>query len=478
MEELKMAKRYKGKNRQYEYETHNKWNKEKKKYETKWTYIGKVDPTTKIAAPVRVGASKPESLIVDYGNTFILAEYCRLSGFMNLIEVAFGELANILLALVFYRLIEDGGMNMAGEWYRNNYARVCFPCLDLASQRISEYLVQIGNESLWRKFFVLYTQSVYSNNGVVIDSTGLTNDIDISLTALGHHGGEVAKEIRMIMVVDRISGEPLYFRYVAGNIVDVSTLKTTMNELTKLNINANYALLDAGYCSEENIRALYNAQISFLMRVPSGRKVFKESVEKAVPALETIENCVLFGERVLYIKQEKIELCNPENFQGYAYVCLDVKKRAEDITRIMTEALTTKEAPEKTKEKLKTAGIFALISPENLAGNEVLQLYYLRQSAEQIFELSKSYADILPLRVHKEETLRGILMINFIAVAIYKSLNKQLPDNIPLSNALKFMRTQRAKVYEDNSLSPSEPNKRQRLIMEAVSNTVGKFSGA
>jgi len=38
------------------------------------------------------------------------------------------------------------------------------------------------------------------------------------LTALGHHGGESANEIRMIMVVDRESGESLYFRYVAGNI--------------------------------------------------------------------------------------------------------------------------------------------------------------------------------------------------------------------------------------------------------------------
>ena len=64
------------------------------------------------------------------------------------------------------------------------------------------------------------------------------------------------------MVVDRISGEPLYFRYVAGNIVDVSTPKTTMAELSHLSINANYALLDAGYCSEDNIRALYNANIS------------------------------------------------------------------------------------------------------------------------------------------------------------------------------------------------------------------------
>ena len=471
-----MAIRYKGKDNKYAYETHNKWNKDKKKYETKWKYLGIVDPETKIAAPKHTPPENiVEKLIVDYGNTFVLNEYCQLSGFTSLIMSVFGKLANTILALVCYRLIESGGMNMVQAWYDGNYARVCFPDLDLSSQRISDALAQIGDEGLWRKFFKLYTQSVYSNNGVIIDSTGLPNDISISLTALGHHGGEIEKEIRMIMVVDRTSGEPLYFRYVAGNIVDVSTLKTTMKELVSLNINANYALLDAGYCSEENIAALYTANISFLMRIPSGRVIYKDAVEKALPTLETIENCILYGERILHIKCEKVSLY--DEYEGYVYVCLDVKKRADDITRIMTDAINDKEDADKTKSKLKTAGIFALLSPEQIANSEVLQLYYLRQSAEQIFEISKSYADILPLRVHTETTLRGILMINFLAVAIYKNLDKQLPSNIPLSNALKYLRSQKCKIYDEKKVVPSEPNKRQRIILKTIANTVGKFSG-
>jgi transposase len=469
-----MAIRYK-RNGRYAYETHNIWNKDLKKYQTKWKYLGIVDPVTKIATPKSAIAPAKEKLIVDYGNTYVLNEYSRLSGFTSLIVNVFGSLANALLALVFYRLIESGGMNMVQEWYNGNYARICFPNLNLSSQRISEILRQIGDESLWRKFFKLYTQSVYSNNGVIIDSTGLPNDIDISLTALGHHGGEIENEIRMIMVVDRMSAEPLYFRYIAGNIVDVVTLKTTMDELIQLNIQANYALLDAGYCSEENIVALYKSQISFLMRIPSGRLIYKTSVEKALPTLETIENCVIYGRRVLYVKREKIELY--DEYEGYAYVCLDVKKRAEDITRIMTEAINKKEETAKTETKLKTAGIFALLSPDEIPGAELLNLYYLRQSAEQIFEISKSYADILPLRVHQESTLRGILMLNFLAVVVYKSLDRQLPDNIPLSNALKFLRTQKCKVFDNDLVIPGEPNKRQRIILEAVANTVGKFLG-
>ena len=147
-----MAIRYK-KNGRYAYETHNVWNKELKKYQTKWKYLGIVNPETGNATPKSATQSVfGEKLIVDYGNTFALSEYCRLSGFTSLIRSIFGELANTLLALVFYRLIESGGMNMVQDWYNGNYARIYFPGLDLSSQRISEALRQIGDEEIRNRF--------------------------------------------------------------------------------------------------------------------------------------------------------------------------------------------------------------------------------------------------------------------------------------------------------------------------------------
>jgi transposase len=40
---------------------------------------------------------------------------------------------------------------------------------------------------------------------------------------------------------------PIYFRHVAGNIVDVSTLVTTVGELQQYGVSVDYAILDAGY---------------------------------------------------------------------------------------------------------------------------------------------------------------------------------------------------------------------------------------
>lgn len=46
---------------------------------------------------------------------------------------------------------------------------------------------------------------------------------------------------------------PIYFRYVAGNIIDVSTLITTVNELEQYGVSVSHAILDAGYFSEKNV---------------------------------------------------------------------------------------------------------------------------------------------------------------------------------------------------------------------------------
>jgi transposase len=64
-------------------------------------------------------------------------------------------------------------------------------------------------------------------------------------------------EARLLLVVDRLTKMPLFFRYNAGNIVDVTTLRSTIAELDAFGVNVDYAIVDAGYYSEDNVRGLY-----------------------------------------------------------------------------------------------------------------------------------------------------------------------------------------------------------------------------
>ena len=465
-----MAIRYKGGGR-YAYETHNKWNKEKKKYETVWTYLGIVNTDT--GEYQKKQKMKHELLILNYGDSFVLNEFLVNSGLKSMVETIFKRSAQAIFALCFFKLIESAAMQHAATWLEGNYAKIIFPSADLSTQRISDLLKLIGDERLLREFFKRYFEKVYSKGGVIIDSTGLPNDISFPLSAFGHHSGVIERETRLLMVVDKENSQPLYFRYMAGNIVDVTTLQTTVREMAVMGVETNYALIDAGYYSESNISHLYENSISFLIRLPAGRTLFSDLVEKTAQTLETPENRVVYGERVLYMQKIHVNLY--DKHPAFAYVCCDIKRRADETVKLLIEAEEDELSDAEISKKLKKAGIFVLLSATEISVTEVLPLYYLRQSAEHIFQISKTYADILPLRIHSESAFRGILFLNFLTVVLYINFREQLPKNNTVESALKEMRNLMCKVYDDASVITREANKKQRLILEAIANTVGKF---
>ncbi|MCL2458534.1 MAG: transposase [Desulfobulbus sp.] len=114
--------------------------------------------------------------------------------------------------------------------------------------------------------------------GILIDSAGLPNSIDACLTAVNNHNGVICEEMRLVLVVDKRSGKPLFFRYNAGNMPDVSTLWATVLELKALHVDVGMTILDAGYFSEKNVAALGAAHIPFLTRLAPNRKLYKQLV--------------------------------------------------------------------------------------------------------------------------------------------------------------------------------------------------------
>ena len=65
--------------------------------------------------------------------------------------------------------------------------------------------------------------------------TALPNQIDFPLCQ--YHNSTIEKETRLILTVDTEEKMPVYFRAVAGNINDVSTLETTILEMQKQGVH-------------------------------------------------------------------------------------------------------------------------------------------------------------------------------------------------------------------------------------------------
>ena len=400
--------------------------------------------------------TKKERLILDFGDSFFLYQYIRNQIFNDAFYKILPEHTDSLLSLIFYKILTDKkAYCYADMWWQGNYVSILFPNAKLTSQRISELLVIIGSEDIQRKFFIEYYRLIYGTQnvtGILIDSSGLPNSTKMSVTQISNHNGDINLEARLIYVIDRKSGMPIYFRYCAGNIIDVTTLCTTLAELRHYHIDIDYAVLDAGYYSEVNIKELYQNNIKFITRLAPNRTLFKEVVAKCLPDLLTSTNVIRYGNRLLYVRKMPILLCD---YVGFAYVGIDMDSRNQQMKKTIFAALDDKLSKDDIDNKIAKLGVFVIVSSEDVKTEEILPLYYTRQQIEQVFDVGKNNADLLPLRVQNENTFRGHLMITFLATIILQKLQRDIitksnkKDKINPEGAFISLRNQKCKVYED-----------------------------
>ena len=458
---------------EYAYEITAYWDPVKKVCRQKTKYLGVVVDKKKKIFEKRTPKQIREKLILDFGDSYVIEKFLESTKFTSMLKTVFGENANTLLALLSYRLCYTGAMMYANNWYEGNYAKFQYPNAQLKSQRISDFLKIIGDESLQRKFFHEYlTQFCNTKKGIVIDGTSLPNQINVPITDWGRSGEEIDEQIRFLLVVDKDSSLPVFFRTVPGNIVDVSTVKNTVDELLRYGIKETFLYLDAGFFSEDNIKELYEKNLPFLTRLPAGRTLYKELITSYVKDLESRANMVLYGERGLFVKQKQIELFGKK---VNAYLVLDPERKGRELTRLIKE--TVGEGPTSDLEyDFLARGIMILVSSSEFPKEDVVPAYYTRQMAEMLFGFSKDDLGILPLRVHSELAISGFLFMQFITLIAFAQLKKNLGKDHTVEEALLTLRNLKCKVYE-KEVVVSELTKQQKEIFEKLEILVSKTLG-
>jgi transposase len=294
----------------------------------------------------------------------------------------------------------------------------------------------------------------------------LPNDIKIPITAVNNHNGLISNEIRLIFVVESNTGLPLYYRYVPGNIIDVSTLNMVINELKVYKVKVNRAVIDAGYYSKDNLLALHKNNIPFIIRIPEKLNLYKNLIEKHWKDLDSKSNYVIYNNRHLFIKKIGIKLFGSK-VDSFAYVCLDTDKARKDQKNFLSKKLLFVDDNEYQCKK-QSFGIFVLLSTENIKISNLLPYYYARQGVEQIFDYLKNEIDILPIRVHSEKTFNGHLLLSFMSLMGYISFNNALKKmNLSASIALDSLGRFHSRVYHKRII-PDVANKSVNDICKAL----------
>jgi hypothetical protein len=419
------------------------------------------NPPASFVPPLLKRKGSRENLILDFGDSFFLSEYIKLKGLRPSIDALSYGNPDTLYAMIHYYILCNMANCHAQVWFEGSFVRELHPGANLSSQRISDLLASIGDEWSQREFFHEYLDLVAKReegDDILIDSTGLPNSIHFPLTAISNHNGVISNEVRLIYVVQQHTDLPLFFRYCPGNVIDISTLLKTLHELKAYNVNTKFAILDAGYLDDQNIRDLYENRISFLSRMKENRRIYKQMVDKHLRALEIKENLVEYNGRYVYILRDECEVV--DGCKAYVYVCRDITMRGLESSKLFANAKKKNMSTSDVYDTLEGQGIFVLFSSRPIAREKLLGTYYIRAQIEQIFDIAKNYTNLLPLRVQTEETFRGHLVLAFIASVVAKMLQTDLKrTGYTVESALLNLRNQKCKVF-DREVLPQETIKK------------------
>lgn len=393
-----------------------------------------------------------EKLILDFGDAYFVSELIKSIHYSEVIDsIGYSDKDTIYALLLFYILC-DKANDHALSFYEGSVVSYLYPNASISSQRIADLLRKLGEEEYQRNFFSGHInwlkKYICHDPAILIDSTGLPNSIHFPLAGISNHNGVISRETRMTTVVQRDSGYPMMYRLAPGNAVDMSTLTRTIVVLKEYGVDSDMALLDAGYFTDENIDSLYEANIDFITRLPERNTIlYKEIKDKCQSDLKKKENLIEFNGRYVYLKQCEIKLGKDSN-TAYAYLGLDVD-RGNYETHKLLEKDSKKMDLEELHDRLESVGEFVVVSSLPYKCKDILGSYYVRQLAEQYFDIGKGISKLVPLRVHSETSLKGHLMFSQMAASInvyIQNKMKKYYDN--REDIFMSLRNQKCEVYK------------------------------
>lgn len=410
---------------------------------------------------------KSRRLSVDFGDAFFVNAFIHASGMMDVVDsIEYGNKDTLHAMLLFYVL--SGLANCdAIHWYEGNIASLLYPKANLTSQRISDFLASIGTpekQIAFQKSYIAFVMEHYNQDkNILIDSSGLPNNIHFSMTERNVHNGKVSNEVRLIFVVQKSTGLPIYYRAVPGNIVDVSTLSRVFLHLKSMGVDVSSCIMDAGYNSGDNLDLFYDenhkCKIGFITRIGAGDKNFKDLVSKELAHIETKENFVKYEDRYLFIIKRPVMVGSKKDNPAFMFLGLDCARMTDEQHKLLKRAKRDSLTIDEVYSAMQSEGVFGILSGEDYGCEDILPAYYQRQAAEQIFDFAKNYTKLLPLRTNNEATFNGHLLLSYVATCIVKMIQLRLKEaNLFFGSRLACLRNQKCTIYE-NRIVTDEPRR-------------------
>ena len=290
------------------------------------------------------------------------------------------------------------------------------------------------------------------------DSTNFnTNAYGIELADYGHPKvDEGLPQYNLAYAVNQKDSTPLFYELYDGSVIDNTELEIMLEEAKEFGHEKLGVLMDRGYISEKNIKALRTKGYEYILMMKQNQRICQEIIEEYGAAVQSLEGYYI-GEHGVYGTTVKKQLYGQET---NIHVYYDDIRASEEKVALMSRYETWEKEIEKKvekklaaegemkkyrkvfklkydqngyliayqrnsryiKEEIRNLGFFFIITSEEMSTSKALDIYRGRDNIEKMFRSLKSGIDFNKARVHTTESLKSKVFVTFIAMIVRNEL--------------------------------------------------------
>jgi len=164
---------------------------------------------------------------------------------------------------------------------------------NIPSQRSSDIFACVTKDSK-EHFFQLQGKRRLENEYWAYDTTSISSYSE-SLKQVKYEFNkdhDPLPQIKLALLFGEETGLPFYYRKIAGNICDVKTVKNLLADLANLGFDTVKLVMDRGFYSEDNINALYQNHLKFLISTKVSLKYAQQELDKFRESIRTRANYI------------------------------------------------------------------------------------------------------------------------------------------------------------------------------------------
>jgi transposase len=318
--------------------------------------------------------------------------------------------------------------------------------------------------------------------------------------------GEKLPQINVCMLVGEKSKLPIFSIVYNGAIKDVSTLKTTLEVASGLDLKNIFVITDKGFSSKKNVDGMLadTSEFKFMMSLPFSLAFAKNQVESERKDIDSFDNTIVLGNDTLrgitkhrsWDTKHKLHthiffnpiLANARRNELYGYITT-LKEAAisdpenEQLTAEFEKYLIIRKSMTDTKKvtvtvreaaiehELSHTGWMIAVSNYEHSAKEALSIYREKDVVEKGFQRLKNCIDLARLRVRSDTAMQNKIFIGFISLILTAHIHKTMSDrdlykNLTMKKMLKSLETLRVQYIKGQRIL-YPPTKQHKAIFEA-----------